>query len=166
MKADSIRTIFQGLGNADVKFLLVGGLAVNSHGYVRATRDVDLVLLLEESNLERAFSVLKEIGYHPAVPISAKEFADPAKRETWRVEKNMIVLKMWSEAHRETPIDIFLEEPFDFPLEYSRARLESYEDGFRIPVVALGTLLEMKEAAGRPQDLADLEALKQLHNLK
>lgn len=166
MKAESVQAIFEVLGKSKVRFLLVGGLAVNSHGYVRATGDVDLVILLEERNLQAAFSALEGIGYFPAVPITSEQFADPTERRRWRDEKNMLVLKMWSEQHRETPIDIFLEEPFDFPLEYSRARLENYNESTVVPVVALGTLLEMKESAGRPQDLADIKALKQLHNLK
>jgi len=48
------------------------------------------------------------------VPITAEQFADPALRQQWREEKRMLVLKFWSDAHRETPVDVFIYEPFDF----------------------------------------------------
>lgn len=165
MKTSSVLAIFRALRQADVRFLVVGGLAVNSHGYVRATQDVDLVLHLHPDNIARAFEALAGTGYYPAVPITAADFSNPEQRRQWRLEKGMFVLKMWSDRHRETPVDIFIEEPFDFAQEYSRAKLEKADDDLWVPVVSLGALLQLKQAAGRPQDLADIAALRQLHGL-
>ncbi len=47
MKVDDIRTILRALNDADVRYLIVGGLAVVAHGYVRFTQDIDLVIQLE-----------------------------------------------------------------------------------------------------------------------
>ena len=72
----------------------------------------------------------------------------------------MIVLKLWSDQHRRTPIDIFVYEPFSFGTELPRAAWLEVAPGLEAPVVALDSLLEMKRAAGRPQDLTDIIELK------
>jgi hypothetical protein len=74
----------------------------------------------------------------------------------------MIVLKLWSDAHRRTPIDIFVYEPFDFAAEGTRAGLKEVCAGVTAAVVSLGTLLEMKRSAGRPQDLIDISELERM----
>jgi len=48
------------------------------------------------------------IGYLPAIPVTADEFSDAANQELWRKEKNMLVLKLWSDVHRRTLIDVFV----------------------------------------------------------
>jgi predicted nucleotidyltransferase len=69
----------------------------------------------------------------------------------------MIVLKLWSDEHRRTPVDIFVYEPFVVQAE----RLEVCP-GVLAPVVTLETLLKMKREAGRPQDQIDIEELKRM----
>jgi hypothetical protein len=159
MEVRSVETIVRALNAAQVQYLIVGGLAVNAHGFVRLTRDVDIVLGLEPANAERGLKALLQAGWQLAIPVMPAAFADARTREGWRTEKNMIVLKLWSDRHRRTPIDIFVYEPFDFAAEW--ARLERLEvcPGVLAPVVSLGTLLEMKRVAGRPQDLEDIKEL-------
>lgn len=103
------------------------------------------------------------MDYHPAVPIVAEQFADPAMRETWRVEKGMLVLKFWSDQHRETPLDVFISEPFPFEDEWREARREELAPGLTVPYVRLDTLLAMKRAAGRAKDLIDIDELHLLY---
>ena len=71
----------------------------------------------------------------------------------------MVVLKLRSDAHRRTPVDLFVYEPFSFEVESSRAVQLEVLPGLCAPVVAFDTLLEMKRAVGRPQDLIDIEEL-------
>ena len=75
----------------------------------------------------------------------------------------MIVLKLWSDAHPRTPIDIFVYEPFDFKKEFARAKWEPVAGKIRAPIVAYKTLLAMKKSAGREKDLLDIKALKKLN---
>jgi hypothetical protein len=159
MELRSIETIVRALNGAQVQYLIVHGLAVNAHGFVRATRDVDIVLRLEPANTERGLNALLQAGWQLAIPETPAAFSDSAKRERWRLEKNMIVLKLWSDARRRTPIDIFIYEPFDFAEEYARAVTMEVGPGITAPVVALEALLQMKREAGRPQDLIDIEEL-------
>ncbi len=151
MELHSIEIIVKALNADDVQYLIVGGLAVNAHGFVRLTRDVDLVLGLEPANAERGLNALLRAGWQLAIPEKPSAFADAATRERWRTEKNMIVLKLWSDGHRRTPVDVFIYEPFDFAAEWLRAERLEVCPGVQAPVVALDTLLRMKRAAGRPR---------------
>jgi hypothetical protein len=159
MEIRSVEAIVRALNSAQAQYLVVGGLAVNAHGYVRATRDVDLVLRLDPENCMRGLQALLNIGYRLAVPVSVEEFADAAKRERWRTEKNMMVLKLWSDDHRRTPVDIFIYEPFDFAAEWQRAEVKEVSPGVAARIVSLPALLEMKRIAARPQDLMDITEL-------
>jgi hypothetical protein len=101
--------------------------------------------------------------YRPTVPVTAEEFSNPARREHWIREKAMTVLNFSSDQHRETPLDIFVDEPFDFALEYDKALLVMIAPDVYLHVLRLETLLQMKTHAGRPQDLADVAELRALH---
>lgn len=159
MEVRSVETIVRALNDAQVQYLIVGGLAVNAHGFVRLTRDVDIVLGLEPANAERGLNALLQAGWQLAIPEKPAAFADAATRERWRTEKNMIVLKLWSDQHRRTPIDIFVYEPFDFAAEWARVERLEICPGVLAPVVSLAALLEMKRVANRPQDLEDIKEL-------
>ena len=160
MEVRSVEAIVRALNEAQVRYLIVGGLAVNAHGYVRLTRDVDIVLALDPSNATLGLQTLLRIGYHLAVPAKPEEFANAETREDWRRNKNMIVLKLWSDEHRRTPVDIFVYEPFDFESEHRLAIKLEVCTGVLAPVVSLATLLEMKRSAARPQDLIDVDELQ------
>jgi predicted nucleotidyltransferase len=166
MKVGSFEAIVHALNAEEVRFIVVGGLAVITHGYGRKTRDVGLVIRLESASIVRAFQALAKIGYHPRVPITAEQFADPLQRTSWMEEKQMQVLNFFSDAHRETPLDIFISEPFDFEEEYRAALVEESSPGLPVRIVRLSTLLEMKRRAGRTQDLADIDELNLLHGKK
>ena len=162
MELRSVETVITALTSADVHFLVVGGVAVNAHGYERLTVDLDLVVGLQPPNIIRALNILRSIGYHPAIPVTPEQFADAPTREAWRREKQMLVLKLWSDQHRRTPLDIFVYEPFDFEREYARARWEQISPTVRAPIVSYEALLAMKKEAAREKDLLDIAALQKL----
>ncbi len=160
MKVDSARTVFKALTDARVRFLLAGGLAVNVYGLLRFTLDIDLVVQLVPENVQRAFDALASVGYRPMVPVTADQFGDERMREGWIREKGMRVLRFHSDEHWQTPVDLFVTEPFSFEEEYHAATIREISGVGVVRVVTLETLRRMKEEAGRPQDLADLDNLK------
>jgi len=160
MELRSVETVVKALNDAGVRYIIVGGVAVNAHGFVRMTRDLDLVLQLERDNIILGLHTLMEAGYQMAIPVTAEEFADLKTREQWREEKNMIVLKLWSDIHRRTPIDIFIYEPFEFIEETLRLIRMELSPEVSAPIVSLDTLLNMKRLANRPQDQIDIEELQ------
>jgi hypothetical protein len=160
MKVSSIEAIAAALSGAKVRYLVAGGIAVNAHGYLRMTNDLDLVIHLDPDNLRRGWSALVGLGYHPMIPVTLHEFSDSATRERLIREKGMQVLQLWSDHHRETPIDIFVAEPFDFETEYSQAYWGELSAGLKVPFVRLETLIAMKDDVGRPGDLEDVQHLR------
>ncbi len=163
MKLASFEAIVRALNEAGVRYIVVGGLAVIAHGIGRTTFDVDIVIQLNPENIGEAFAALESIDYRPTVPINADQFSDASLRSSWIAEKGMLVLKMWGDSHRETPLDIFVTEPFHFEAEYRDALLHEVGPGTAARVLRLEALLAMKLAAGRPKDLADVDELNLLY---
>ena len=128
----------------------------------RQTQDLDLVIQLEPGSIHRAFEALAGLGYRPRVAVTADAFADPRRRAQLIADKGMVVLSFHSERHRETPVDLFATEPFDFDAEHAAALVEEVAPGVQVRIVRLQALLRLKRGAGRPQDLADIAELTQL----
>ncbi|MDZ7683865.1 MAG: hypothetical protein U5O39_01355 [Gammaproteobacteria bacterium] len=162
MKVASLEAILNVLNENDVRYLIVGGLAVAAHGYGRLTFDLDLVLQLQRDNVARAIKALESLGYKSLVPVPANAFADEVNRQAWIREKNMVVFQLHSDSHRDTPIDLFVSEPFDFDEEYAQAATGELLPGLVARFVRLDTLIRMKEAAGREKDLEDVRQLRLL----
>lgn len=160
MKLASVEAIVRALNEAGVRYLVAGGLAVNAHGYLRFTKDADLVIELVPDNIKRVFAALEPLGYKPIAPVTAEQFADRSTREGWIRDKNMQVLQLWSDRHRETSIDLFVHEPFQFDEEYAKALIKPLYGTIEVRFVSIPTLIKMKEAAGREQDRIDIEHLR------
>ncbi len=160
MKVSTFEAIAAALNGAGVRYLVAGGLAVNAHGYVRLTQDVDLVVQLERSNILPAFTALGSLGYRPLVPVTAEQFADPAQRQALIRDKGMQVLNFHSSLHPAATVDIFVTDPFDFAVEYEAALEAELAPGVPVRFVSIPTLIAMKELAGRPRDKDDIEHLR------
>lgn len=164
MKLAAIEAIATGFADADVRYVIVGGLAVAAHGHGRLTVDLDLVLQLTPDNIRRAMAVLVSLGYRPAMPVQPELFADAAIRESWIRDKGMVVFQMVSGIHRDTPVDLFVTEPFDFDAEYASALIAPLAPGVALRCASLETLIRMKRQAGRPKDLEDVRQLELLRD--
>lgn len=146
------------LSTAGVRYLVVGGVAVVLHGYLRATADLDLVVDLEPRNLAITISVLQRLGFRPRPPVALGDFADVDERRRWVTEKNLQVLSLW---HPEMPgfeLDLLVTLPFPFDEAYSRASI-AHLDMSDVTVASIDDLITMKRLAGRPRDVEDIQAL-------
>lgn len=160
MRVASVEAVARALNEARVPFLVVGGLAVNAHGYGRATHDMDIVVPLNPDDVRRLFEALGGLGYRPLVPVTAAEFGDAATRSRLIGEKGMLVLQFHSVLHKEMRVDVFVSEPFDFEIERAGAYVDDVAPGVPVPFASLPTMIKMKEAAGRPRDLDDAQHLR------
>ncbi len=156
-----IESILDALNRAGVRYLVVGGVAVVLHGYLRTTADLDLIIQLDRDNVLRAIHALQDHHYRPRAPIAAEKFAEQDVREQWIREKGLAVFTLWSPAHPTLEIDLFVSEPFNFDAVYARA--------LRVPlektdatVIALEDLVALKRGVGRPRDIEDIAALESL----
>ena len=82
MEVRSVEAIVSALNKAEAKYLIVGGLAVNAHGFVRLTRDVDIVLQLDPGNVSRGLSALLNMGYQMSIPARPQDFAIRKRERT------------------------------------------------------------------------------------
>lgn len=105
---------------------------------------------------------LESLGYQPVAPVSVQDFADPDIRQTWIREKNMVVFGLQSNQHRDTPVDVFVSEPFDFDREYDLALVGELVPGVQARFVSLETLISMKESTMRERDREDVRQLRLL----
>ena len=153
--------LFSALNKGKVRYLVVGGIAVNLYGIERATADIDLVVDLEENNLQKFIKVMKEHNYKPKIPVRLEDFTEKEKREKWIKEKGMMVFSLFDPQNPFFLLDVFVTEPFDFNAVF-KARKEMKSGNIKIPVISIGHLVEMKEKTGRPQDVSDVFYLKKI----
>lgn len=158
MNGGSVEAIVRALAEANVRYLIAGGLAVVAHGYVRFTADIDLVL--DPKGLQRAVPALEALGYRARAPVPFAEFVDPDQRREWAETKGMTVFSLFSPDHPATEIDLFLEPPVDFEEAYAGASRFEVAPGVPATFVSRDLLIAMKRRAGRPQDLLDVAQLE------
>lgn len=151
--------LFASLARHDVRYLLVGGLAMNLHGVPRMTMDVDIMLALDEMNLKHFFAVAEELQLHPALPVSLAELADPAKRESWVRERNLIAFSLRCADKFAPSLDLLIGTGLSFEPAFAR-RIIRDVGGVAVSLAAIDDMVALKEIAGRAQDLADIEHLK------
>jgi len=147
--------ITQAFTQADIPYALVGGYAVALHGAVRGTIDVDIIITLNKQHFERTEQLLLALGMQARLPIQA---ADLFKhREQYILEKNLIA---WSFVNPDNPsecLDIIITEDLrQKQVETKQLQQQS------IQVLGKADLIAMKKVSGRPQDLADIQALEAL----
>jgi len=157
--------LLQSIEKSGVRYLIVGGIAVNLHGIVRPTKDLDLVVYLERENLLRFIHLMTNLGFHPKVPVKAEEFADPKKRQDWIDNKNMIVFSFYHKDDMMKVIDIFVQHPLPFENMYNNREVIAVGD-FNTSVISISDLIKLKKAAGRLQDQSDIRALHKILRLR
>lgn len=150
---DSHKLVLQKLITKKVDFILIGGYAVNFHGYNRATGDMDIWVKPDNNNKLLLLEALSELDFD---------------------EDGISIIVKWN---FELPqlFSIF-EKPFQTEfmthisgIQYSEVRpavIEADIDGLAFPVIHINGLIKNKKASGRTRDLADAEYLEKILNLR
>lgn len=154
-------SIFKSLNDNNVRYLVVGGVAVLLHGFLRVTADLDIMVSFDNDNMKAFIKTLKNLGYEPKVPVSLDDFALADNREKWKKEKGMRVFSLYNSNCPQDMIDVFVNEPIPFEEAYARRKLIYVED-IGISVISVDDLICLKKMAGREQDLEDIRALNEL----
>ena len=154
------------LHSAGIKYILIGGLAVNAHGVIRSTKDVDICPSPDAANLARLAQLLHRLGVRQLgvgdggfeaeeFPFDPTRAGDLARGGNFRLETPLGVLDVmqWvpginaDQAYAILAADAQPASAF----------------GIELRVCSLPALRLMKHAAGRPQDLRDLADLEIAH---
>ena len=139
------RDLFSELCSADARFLVAGAHAVIHYSVPRYTKDLDLWVEATDENAQRVFEALTRFGA-PVSDLTTSDLCDPGT-----------VFQIGIEPNR---IDILTHiEGLDFEGAWQRREMTTY-GGIAIPVLGIDDLIASKRAAGRPQDLLDLEWLE------
>lgn len=153
--------VFRALDAAAVRYVVVGGTAVVLQGHARLTVDLDLVVDLSREQLSAAMTALTAIGLLPRLPVDPHDFADPAVRQVWVQERNLLVFSMFDPASARREVDLFATAPVPFEELHAAASILRIAD-IDVRVASRRHLIAMKRAAGRPRDLDDVAALEAL----
>lgn len=158
--AQPFAAVLTSLVNAGVDFVVVGGVAVNAHGFGRNTLDLDLIVRFDRENVEKLSRALSEQGYSPRLPINPADLANQTIRAEWK-QRNMVALSFLLNVKPFTVIDIFIDHPIQYDELVKQAVRFVYGD-VSIRICGIRHLIELKERAGRGKDLEDLKFLYEI----
>jgi hypothetical protein len=155
--------IFKEFNAKKIKYIVVGGLAVNFYGIPRMTYDIDILLKLDDKNVQIFLGLMKKWGFKPKVPVNMMDFADQEKRKDWIVNKNMKAFNFVNSQWGVSEIDIIL----DSPVSYEKAIINIKDvdlKGISVPTLSIKDLIKMKQISNRQQDISDIAHLKRINN--
>jgi hypothetical protein len=143
--------IFAALAEHGVDYVLVGGLAVQTHGHTRTTVDVDILPRPEPANLSRLAEALNALG---------ARVLNPGAEQLHITASMLPRATMWQLETKHGAIDVLRDAPGAAPYGDLRGRaLEIRLSGTPIAVVGLDDLIAMKRASARAVDIDDIAAL-------
>ncbi len=151
--------IFKELNKRKIKYIVVGGIAVNLYGIPRATYDIDLLLKMEDKNLQKFLSLLKKWGFQPKIPVNMMDFSKSENRKKWIREKNMKPFNLYNDRWAISEIDVLIDTPVDYN-QALKSAVYMKLGNIKIPVISIKDLIKMKSKSKRAQDLSDIEHLK------
>ena len=153
--------ILKALNKYGIRYLVIGGVAVNLHGFPRMTADLDICIAMDRDNVSGLVSMLQQLHWKPRVPVRLEDFLDETIRQAWMTEKGMKVFTVYNPANESEQLDILLESAVAFDTAYQN-RLEVVSADITIPLMSLRELIALKQVANRKRDRLDIDALKQI----
>ncbi len=136
-----------------ISYMIVGGYAVNFHGFSRNTVDIDLVIKFSLSNLKKMEKLLHGMGMISRLPIDAVSVYK--FREEYIKNRNLIAWNFYKSDDPTQQVDILITHDVgDFKSEMFRV------GDFKFRVISKDDLIKMKEKSGREKDLIDIRELK------
>lgn len=139
--------MLQCLNRAEVDYLMVGGWAVNMHGYVRATVDLDIWILADGENAAKVYAALREFGA-PLTGIRKEDF-----------EEEDLIFQIGVAPCR---IDIITKISGVKYADAVKRAVPKEIDGIPVRIISMEDLIANKLASARTKDLADVEELREL----
>jgi hypothetical protein len=148
-----LHALLEALNEAGIDFVVIGGVAVGAHGYVRGTEDLDVVPDPDPENLARLTEVLKKLD--STLPTVGERPFDPAT-DAGVIRRGGNITTMT----RFGGLDV-VQRARGVPsyLQLDADAVNSELLGIPVRVCSLARLREMKKAQGREQDRADLANL-------
>jgi len=158
--ASNFLDILNQLHDHHVDFIIAGGVAAALHGSPRVTFDLDVVPSLAPHSWTAAVELLWSVGARPRIPEPLERIRDVEQVQRWRQEKGMLALNFRSPDGR-TEVDLLVSQGDRFDALRQRASKVTI-DHRTFFVASIDDLIDMKQQAGRPQDLVDIAHLEEI----
>ena len=144
--------LIKALKEKKINYVIVGGYAVNFHGYSRNTVDIDLVIRFTLANLKKIERLLEDMGMVSRLPIDAVSVFK--FRDEYVENRNLIAWNFYNENDPTDQVDILINHDVgDFKSE------KFLVGDLEVKVISKKDLLKMKKKAGRDKDLLDIREL-------
>ena len=157
----NIPDILKALTHAHVQFVVVGGFAVQLHGFVRSTIDLDLTLAMDDENLSKFITVAKKFDLSPVIPASIESLKNPGLIDNWFQQKGMVAFALREPQPAGAIIDVLVRPVVSFDdLLAQSLSVELF--GGEVKIASIDHLVAMKRVASRPKDLIDIDALQRI----
>lgn len=155
------RHLISTLVEHEVLFVVIGAIAAIAQGYPLNTQDLDLTPAREPANLERLAAALKELDARLRIP------NDPSGIEFPIDPRFLGSVDSWTLDTPSGDLDLLFAPSGTTGYEdLKRAAVSAELWGNEVLIASLPDIIRMKEAAGRPKDLAQLPALRQTLDLR
>ena len=146
--------VFKTLNKNKIKYLVIGGLAVNLHGFIRMTLDLDLIISLDKDNKIKFYKLMKSLKFKTRKPKLVQKII----LESYKPKNTKVITFFRDEFEL---IDVFIENPIDFNKAFKNKKIFKYNK-ITIPTISLNLLIKMKRKTDRERDLIDIGYLKQI----
>lgn len=156
-----IAELLQSLSEKSVQYVLVGGLAVQLHGYMRSTFDIDLVLAMNDENLVRFIAVAKRYGLVPSNPVPIDSLRNANQIEQWHREMGMLAFALREPQVGGSVVDILVRPSVPFEQLMANAVVGELL-AQKIRIASIDDLIAMKRTANRAKDQLDIAALEKI----
>lgn len=153
--------LFSALHRHKVDYVLIGGLAVALHGVERSTMDIDVSVVISPENLAHLIDAARELGLSPSLPVPLSALADIGQLRRWHAERNLQAFALRTADMAGMTVDVLLFPPVPPEDMCSRAMVFDVS-GTPVVVANIDDLISLKQAVGRPIDLADIEHLQRI----
>lgn len=147
-----LKDLVTALKKEKINYMIVGGYAVNFHGYSRNTVDIDIIIKFTLSNLKKIEKILNDMGLVSKLPIDAVSIFK--FRNEYIKNRNLVAWNFYSELDPTDQVDILItHDVSDFKSEKFRV------GNMEFKVIAKDDLIKMKKKSGRDKDLLDIKEL-------
>ena len=156
--------VFRAFAEEELQYVIIGGVAVNLHGFYRSTVDLDIIIPLTDSEITKFIKAVHKLGFVPQMPVFIEDLADPLKRQQWIEHKNMVVFSVYNPKASVEMIDLMI----DSPLPIEKLLKDSITINFqnlKISIADIPSLIQLKKVTGRQRDINDIKALTKIEDL-
>jgi len=151
---EDLLKFWRSLTKTGVRFLMIGGVATNLHGYHRTTNDIDLWVDNSSSNRKKLRAAFKDYGIGDFQSLETMQFV--AGWSTFRLDSNLEVDIMTNVKGLEN---------YSFDEAFQMASIADIFD-LKIPFLHINQLITSKKAANRSKDQIDVMELEKIKKLR